>query len=118
MQSMQHPLLVGLGHEPRIWMKRDSFGLSLFALILKNKGVRNNAQKFFHCFVVVVPLFPDRAPPRQILQQLLVLILLLFNLPSCGWMAIHCKQVTNRAVHGLDYLLAKYVVVIVALRGI
>ena len=37
---MQHPLLVGLGPEPRIWMKRDSFGPCLVALILKNKGVK------------------------------------------------------------------------------
>src|SRR5260221_5280741 len=70
---MQHPLLVGLGLEPRIWMKRDFFGLSLFASILKDKGVRNNAQEFVHCFVVVVPLFPDCASSRRILQQLVVL---------------------------------------------
>src|SRR5216684_3105122 len=43
-QSVQHPLLISLGLEPRIWMKGDSFRLSLVALILKNKGVRNYAQ--------------------------------------------------------------------------
>src|SRR5258708_1397430 len=32
--------------------------------------------------------------------------------------SIDCKQVTNRGVHGLDYLLAEYVVVTAALRDI
>jgi hypothetical protein len=43
-QSVQNPLLIRLGLERRIWMKRYFFGLSVLALILKNKRLRNNAQ--------------------------------------------------------------------------
>ncbi len=43
-QSVQNPLFIRLGLERRIWMKRYFFGLSVLALILKNKRLRNNAQ--------------------------------------------------------------------------
>jgi hypothetical protein len=63
-------------------------------------------------------LFLDRAPRSRIFQQLFVPVILLFNLRWCGWMTILCQQVANWAVDGLDYLLEKYVVVDVPLRGI
>ena len=43
-QSVQNPLLIALGLELGIRVKRYFFGLTLLALILKNKRLGNNAQ--------------------------------------------------------------------------